>query len=467
MGLSKLDLLYRRLLLTKFFIRGWGKPEDLKRIFEFRKIIGNREKCQHLVPKDYPVHIDKVEEQTDCKIFDGHFTSPLAHYIPDVMPSETVTAHFQFIVPKEWKSKYRPVCIQLAGTGDHYYWRRRTLMARPMIKEAGMASLLLENPYYILFHLYFLKPKDQMRSSLKNVSDLFVMGGALVLESAALLHWLEREGYGPLGMTGISMGGHMASLAVTNWPKPIPLVPCLSWSTASGVFTTGVLSKAVNWRELEKQYCTQTAYEEEILHLLEYCGADSFKMGQDFVKNFPRSVDSLTHLKLASSLLNFNHTREAFSPDSMQPLHTSSNTDGLVLEGNSKVSCVGKAVTGSNDHTSSPSSIMGRVRLGRDEKRRNEALQKESILFMKGVMDECTHVANFSVPVDPSLIIVVQAKEDAYVPRVGVRSLQEIWPGCEVRYLEGGHVSAYLFKQGLFRQAIYDAFNRFLQKYPV
>lgn len=55
------------------------------------------------------------------------------------------------------------------------------------------------------------------------------------------------------------------------------------------------------------------------------------------------------------------------------------------------------------------------------------------------------------VPVDPSLIIVVQAKEDAYIPRTGVRSLQEIWPGCEIRYLEGGHISAYLFKQGLFR----------------
>ena len=104
------------------------------------------------------------------------------------------------------------------------------------------------------------------------MSDLFVMGGALILESAALLHWLEREGYGPLGMTGISMGGHMASLAVSNWPKPMPLIPCLSWSTASGVFTTGVLSKSINWRELEKQYYTQTVYEEEIIHMLEYCG---------------------------------------------------------------------------------------------------------------------------------------------------------------------------------------------------
>lgn len=37
----------------------------------------------------------------------------------------------------------------------------------------------------------------------------------------------------------------MASLAVTNWPKPLPLIPCLSWSTASAVFTT-VINKLHN-----------------------------------------------------------------------------------------------------------------------------------------------------------------------------------------------------------------------------
>uniref|UniRef100_A0AC11D9G0 Uncharacterized protein n=1 Tax=Ovis aries TaxID=9940 RepID=A0AC11D9G0_SHEEP len=61
MGVSKLDILYRRLLLTKLFIRGWGRPEDLKRLFEFRKIIGNRERCQNLVSSDYPVYIDKTK----------------------------------------------------------------------------------------------------------------------------------------------------------------------------------------------------------------------------------------------------------------------------------------------------------------------------------------------------------------------------------------------------------------------
>ncbi|XP_032268702.1 protein ABHD18 isoform X3 [Phoca vitulina] len=398
MGVSKLDILYRRLLLTKLFIRGWGRPEDLKRLFEFRKMIGNRERCQNLVSSDYPVHIDKIEEQSDCKILDGHFVSPMAHYVPDIMPIESVIARFQLIVPKEWNSKYKPVCIHLAGTGDHHYWRRRTLMARPMIKEARMASLLLENPYYGC-----RKPKDQIRSSLKNVSDLFVMGGALVLESAALLHWLEREGYGPLGMTGISMGGH----------------------------------------------------------------TDSFKMGQEFVKHFPISADKLTNLNVVSRTLNLDMTDQVVSQKPSE-CHKSSKTsisatsERLLLQDTSKMQCFNQTLsTNKSNYTScSPQSY----HLLSKEQRRNN-LQKESLIFMKGVMDECTHVANFSVPVDPSLIIVVQAKEDAYIPRTGVRSLQEIWPGCEIRYLEGGHISAYLFKQGLFRRAIYDAFERFLHKY--
>lgn len=462
MGVSKLDVLYRKLLLTKLFIRGWGKPEDLKRIFEFRRIIGNREKCQTLVSKDYPVFIDKVEEQSDCKILEGHFISPLTHYVPGILPVESLVARFQFITPRRWNSKHRPVCIHLAGTGDHHFWRRRTLMARPMIKEACMASLLLENPYYGC-----RKPKDQIRSCLKNVSDLFVMGGALVLESAALLHWLEREGYGPLGMTGISMGGHMASLAVTNWPKPLPLIPCLSWSTASAVFTTGVLSKAVNWRELEKQYYTQTVYEEEIIQMLEYCGTDSFKMGQDFVKNFPDNVDSLEDIDVTSRMFNFDSSNKTESKEAVHSFATSRSTlsassERLLMQDAPKIQCINQTFS-----TSSNKNLTIQQGHRINNRTKSDTLQRESLRFMKGVMDECTHVANFSVPVDPSLIIVVQAKEDAYIPRTGVRSLQEIWPGCEIRYLNGGHVSAYLFKQGLFRQAIYDAFDRFLQKYTV
>ncbi|XP_066498968.1 protein ABHD18 isoform X1 [Hoplias malabaricus] len=312
----------------------------------------------------------------------------------------------------------------------------------------------------------YRKPKDQVRSSLKNVSDLFVMGGALVLESAALLHWLEREGYWPLGMTGISMGGHMASLAVTNWPKPIPLIPCLSWTTASSVFTTGVLSKAVNWRQLEKQYATHTVYEEEIIHMLEYCGTDSFRMGQDFVRNAPGSFDKLFGLALSPGLLRLSGgglgervRRQTGLGETPQAV----SDPRLLLNqrGGDNLDRMLSAVSSSRPHMD----MLHAKNISSGGGQR-QSLQRESLCFMKGVMDECTHIANFSVPVDPSLIIILQAKEDAYIPRTGVRSLQEIWPGCEVRYLDGGHISAYLFKQAIFRQAIYDAFDRFLQKYP-
>nr|XP_046262244.1 protein ABHD18 isoform X2 [Scatophagus argus] len=445
MGVSRLDVFYRRLLLTKLFIGGWGKPEDLKRIFAFRKTIGDREKCKSLVPKDYPVYINKTEEHADCRIHDGFFISPLKHLVPGILPPEAVNARFQFIVPKRWQ-KNRPVCIHLAGTGDHFFWRRRTLMARPMVKEAGMASLLLENPYY-----GYRKPKDQLRSSLKNVSDLFVMGGALILESTVLLHWLEREGYWPLGMTGISMGGYMASLAVTNWPKPIPLIPCLSWSTASSVFTTGVLSKAVNWTELEKQYAINSVYEEEIIKLLEYCGVDSFKMDPELVKN----ADSLDHLcglsgdDRASMGKNSKAAREVETEHRLYigkgPERVGAGVHQLLSSVNISGMNIDSLPRGPHSQNTLHLKKMHSVKCCRP------SLHRESISFMKGVMDECTHMANFSVPVDTSLIIVVQAKEDAYIPRTGVLSLQEIWPGCEVRYLNGGHISAYLFKQNAFR----------------
>ncbi|PWA32462.1 hypothetical protein CCH79_00016644, partial [Gambusia affinis] len=435
MGISRLDVFYRRLLLTKLFIGGWGKPEDLKRIFEFRKIIGDREKCKTLVPVDYPVYINKTEELTDCHIHDGFFVSPLEHLVPGILPQEAVKARYP-----TWQSVY---CTKEVAEEQTIFLAASDLDGqahdqggRNGFSASGKSVLY---PLYVFEHMPkqamcpihksngYRKPKDQLRSCLKNVSDLFVMGGALILESTVLLHWLEREGYWPLGMTGISMGGYMASLAVTNWPKPIPLIPCLSWSTASSVFTTGVLSRAVNWAELEKQYAINSVYETEVIKLLEYCGADSFKMGTEMQRN----VDSLENLLGLAGALPIKDGRF------------------VKVEAQSEVSSSLVNSSGINTGTITTHSV-GHGKKMNSQKCCRPSLHTESISFMKGVMDECTHMANFSVPVDTGLIIVVQAREDAYIPRTGVLSLQEIWPGCEIRYLNGGHISAYLFKQNFF-----------------
>ena len=42
------------------------------------------------------------------------------------------------------------------------------------------------------------------------MTDLFVMGLALIHESILLGGWLESQGLGPVGLTGISMGGHVS-----------------------------------------------------------------------------------------------------------------------------------------------------------------------------------------------------------------------------------------------------------------
>ena len=89
-------------------------------------------------------------------------------------------------------------------------------------------------------------------SHLLHVTDLFAMGAALVLESLVLFKWCESKGYGPLGISGISMGGHMASLASGFYDKPVSVIPCMSSVSSSLVFVDGLLNSVVDWKGLEK-----------------------------------------------------------------------------------------------------------------------------------------------------------------------------------------------------------------------
>lgn len=240
-----------------------------------------------LVDADHPVVIDsaRVEERGVYKVLKGHFRSPFAEHLPGLLPKVAETAHFELLLPVTWKSKDRPICIQMAGTGDHQFWRRRHLLAIPLAKEYGIGSLLLENPFYGV-----RKPKEQFRSSLLNVSDIFVMGGSLILEGIALLHWLEKEGFGPMCLHGISMGGHMASLAAVTWHKPVGLVPCLSWSTASGVFCQGVMSQAIDWKSLEHQFHATDFFKDKLFPLVMSNNDEAYLAGKEFASQYKKST---------------------------------------------------------------------------------------------------------------------------------------------------------------------------------
>jgi len=405
---SRLDQVYRSVLLTKFFTKGWGKPKTLEKVMRLRKEFGDRELAQkYFASLDVPVKLNKQETQDGCVIIDGEFRSPICDLLPGILPQEGHIAYFQAVLPEKWKNKAddrnhwmegkRPLVLQFAGTGDHYFWRRRSLMAKPLIKEMNVGSIIIENPYYGL-----RKPKDQFRSSLHHVSDLFVMGATNIIESQVLLKWAEAQGFGPLCCHGISMGGHMASLAASAWHKPICLVPCLSWTSASVTFCQGVLAKALDWKLLHNQYEGVQDYKDKVLNLIsspEFKFDNGVFSGDQFLRDSFLAPDSRV------SLTNF------------RDMNTETST-----------------------------------RTG-------------SFTFMRGLMDECTHLGNYSLPLDTQLIEIVAAQYDAYQPRKSVKPLDQLWPGSRIRYLAQGHVSSYLFHQNVFREAIYDSFQTFSQKY--
>ncbi|CAK1541644.1 unnamed protein product [Leptosia nina] len=567
MSTSKLDAVYRSILLTKFFTKGWGKPENLRRLFEFRKVVSNRDECFKLVEKDYPVTITKEQNLSDCRLLEGYFVTPMEKHLPGIVPEIAQKAHFQMLLPIHWQEQNcKPVCLHLAGTGDHYFWRRRNLMVKPLLKE-GIGGIILENPFYGL-----RKPTDQVRSSLHNVSDIFVMGGCLILESLVLFHWCERNGLGPLGVTGLSMGGHMASLAATNWPKPLVLVPCLSWSTASAVFLQGVMAHSINWDLLESQYLSDGAYREKLSKMVTIVD-EAFLAGKKFAQTYSQRMEapnettdqiiknvieptyplditykekSLPHIsedvlsrkrkevpiameakkkfaqnendklkilldenKIRQSLYDKLTSNEKFELESqdieiinklsedskrevllkckidnktfnskIEPITTEIILEKSKVVNTKKIEAVPAIKDIEKPKTEKKSwnvtdltsdlwvnlpfmkSSGKKIDIGKIHWRDREALQ-----FMRGIMDECTHLSNFSIPYDTSLIIAVCAKHDAYVPREDVGALEEIWPGAEVRYVDAGHVSAYILHQSLFRSCIKEAFEKSKKKW--
>ncbi|KAI1294988.1 hypothetical protein HDE_06025 [Halotydeus destructor] len=409
-NISKLDTIYRKTVLSKFFTQGWGEPEKMKRIFAMRKLMRDKDKCNGLIDNDHPITIDKeVESNASYTVFEGHFESPMVKYFGNMIPKEAHAAKFQLVLPKKWNHEtLKPICIHLAGTGDHYFWRRRVLMAKPLLKESGIASIILENPFY-----GHRKPQNQTRSSLLNVSDIFIMGGCLILECIALLNWCVKMGYGPQCVTGISMGGHMAALAGSSWNKPVSLVPCLSWTTASCVFTQGVMSDSIPWDVLENHY---TSFGEdcrkELQEMIESPeNNDMFKAGRQFAKDL--------------------------DTDTLEP----------ELKANMLLSAIGMFKRPSSQHH-----VRHKTKL-------------DVLNFMRGIMDECTHLGNYSTPVDPELAVIVSALRDGYVPQANLIPLTQVWPGSTQRILDCGHVAAIIWYSQTFRQAIVDSLELNAKKY--
>ena len=182
--------------------------------------------------------------------------------------------------------------------------------------------------------------------------------------------------------------------------------------SASLTFTEGVLADAIPWDLLNKQLVTRSEYGDQI---------QTWVRSED--NKFTPPAD-----------FNFTHWDEGDEADEEEE------------EDDSNASPVWQALR--------PGPL---VRKG---------ISPSAIRFMREIMDECTHLRNFPVPVDPELAIVVLAEKDGYQLRKGISSIPEIWPGSELRYIDNrGHVVSYLTKQDVFRGAIYDVIDKIGEKY--
>ena len=97
------------------------------------------------------------------------------------------------------------------------------------------------------------------------------------------------------------------------------------------------------------------------------------------------------------------------------------------------------------------------------DERLEDEVRQETFHFMRGIMDECTHLGNFDVPVDPTLCLAIIAENDGYQPRDDRRvpAITDVWKGSQLRHIPGeGHVYSYLFKQKMFREAIYEVLDK-------
>ena len=185
------------------------------------------------------------------------------------------------------------------------------------------------------------------------------------------------------------------------------------------------------------------------------------ELSQEGLENLNEENNSVSSSSLSNK--NYNNVLESLNLQSL-------SSDKILMEnfgndGNSSSTTLSKMAQSLNLH---PRYILPKfIRSDRVGEQSEDPLHREAVHFMRGIMDECTHLKNYDVPTDTSLINIVIAENDAYYPREGIAALPDIWPGCNLRSIKGGHVQGCFSKHNLkeYRQAIYDCGDQYVKKY--
>ena len=177
------------------------------------------------------------QDQVYCR--EANFISAFDH---TSLALETRRACFRIVLPE--KNFSGPLYIHLAASGDEGFEYRYRTMALPLARK-GIASIILENPFFGQ-----RRPAKQHKVRLRFVSDLLLLGALAVQDVRALLWNFREKHQGLIGVTGISMGGHLTALAAALCQEKIAVVPCLAPHSGAAVFVDGLTAKHIDWQRL-------------------------------------------------------------------------------------------------------------------------------------------------------------------------------------------------------------------------
>jgi hypothetical protein len=75
-------------------------------------------------------------------------------------------------------------------------------------------------------------------------------------------------------------------------------------------------------------------------------------------------------------------------------------------------------------------------------------------------MQVFTDITRLPVPRFTQAAVIVAGTHDAYIPPYSPLAVHHAWPGSEMRWVAGGHISSFLLHQEAFRTAVVDALRR-------
>jgi pimeloyl-ACP methyl ester carboxylesterase len=206
----------------KVFRDGWGD----ERLIGLLGVTGTE-------PPPPPIRIGWDDERIDGETFirDGTFVSPVPN-----LPEQSQRAHIRMISPHSPDGR---LVVMMAAWNDHGYRTRQHLARR--LTSHGVASVMLENPYYGSRRV---RPDPPIRT----VAEFAVMGRAAVHEGRALL---AHFGSGfRVGVTGYSMGGNIAALVGALMDEPVAITALAASHSPGPVWLDGILADMVDWEAL-------------------------------------------------------------------------------------------------------------------------------------------------------------------------------------------------------------------------